>query len=127
MSPTCPFCNPPAERIIEQTPLALAIPDKFPVSRGHTLIVTRRHVGSFFETTAEERTDLLQLLDHARETLVAEFRPDGFNIGINDGRVAGQTIPHLHIHLIPRYSGDRADPRGGVRWVNPDKARYWDD
>lgn len=127
MPPTCPFCNPPAERIIEQTPLARAIPDKFPVSRGHTLIVTRRHVGSFFETTAEERAELLRLLDHARETLVAEFRPDGFNIGINDGRVAGQTIPHLHIHLIPRYSGDRTDPRGGVRWVNPDKARYWDD
>jgi diadenosine tetraphosphate (Ap4A) HIT family hydrolase len=127
MPPSCPFCNPPAERIIEQTPLALAIPDKFPVSRGHTLIVTRRHVGSFFETTADERADLLRLLDHAQETLVAEFRPDGFNIGINDGRVAGQTIPHLHIHLIPRYSGDRTDPRGGVRWVNPDKARYWDD
>ncbi len=115
------------ERIIEQTPLALAIPDKFPVSPGHTLIITRRHVGSFFETTDEERGDLLRLLDHARAQLVTEFQPDGFNIGINDGRIAGQTIPHLHIHLIPRYAGDRPDPRGGVRWVNPDKARYWED
>ena len=123
----CPFCTLPPERIIEQTPLALVIRDGFPVSPGHTLILPRRHVGSFFETTAEERTDLLQLLDRAQMQLAAQLRPAGFNIGINDGPVAGQTVLHLHIHLIPRFVGDHPDPRGGVRWVLPEKARYWMD
>jgi len=123
----CPFCTLPPERIIEQTPLALVIRDGFPVSPGHTLILPRRHVGSFFETTAEERTDLLQLLDRAQMQLAAQLRPAGFNIGINDGPVAGQTVLHLHIHLIPRFVGDHPDPRGGVRWVLPEKARYWTD
>jgi diadenosine tetraphosphate (Ap4A) HIT family hydrolase len=123
----CPFCTLPPERLIEQTPLALVIRDGFPVSPGHTLILPRRHVGSFFETTAEERTDLLQLLDRAQMQLAAHLRPAGFNIGINDGLVAGQTVLHLHIHLIPRFVGDHPDPRGGVRWVLPEKARYWTD
>ncbi len=121
----CPFCDPAVERIVDQTPLALVIRDGFPVSPGHTLILSRRHVGSFFETTASERTDLLLLLDRAQARLATEFNPDDFNIGINDGPAAGQTVPHLHIHLIPRYRGDLPDPRGGVRWVLPDKARYW--
>jgi len=123
----CPFCTLPPERIIEQTPLALVIRDGFPVSPGHTLILPRRHVESFFETTAEERTDLLQLLDRTQMQLAAQLRPAGFNIGINDGPVAGQTVLHLHIHLIPRFVGDHPDPRGGVRWVLPEKARYWTD
>ena len=92
---------------------------------GHVLIIPRRHVGSFFETTAAERASLLQLLDRAKALIDAEFRPDACNIGINDGRAAGQTVPHLHIHLIPRYAGDNPDPRGGVRWVLPEKAKYW--
>lgn len=125
MSIPCPFCNLPAERIVDQTPLALVIRDGFPVSPGHTLIISRRHVGSFFETTAGECSDLLALLDRARTQLAVELEPDGFNIGINDGPAAGQTVPHLHIHLIPRFAGDFPDPRGGVRWVLPDKARYW--
>lgn len=125
MSIPCPFCNLPAERIVDQTPLALVIRDGFPVSPGHTLIISRRHVGSFFETTASECSDLLALLDRARTQLAVELEPDGFNIGINDGPAAGQTVPHLHIHLIPRFAGDLPDPRGGVRWVLPDKARYW--
>lgn len=65
------------------------------------------------------------LLDQARQQLLAELKPDGFNIGINDGAEAGQTVPHLHIHLIPRFAGDREDPRGGVRWIIPEKADYW--
>jgi diadenosine tetraphosphate (Ap4A) HIT family hydrolase len=68
---------------------------------------------------------MLELLDAAKATAVADFRPDGFNIGINDGPAAGQTVPHLHMHLIPRYAGDLADPRGGVRWIIPSKADYW--
>ena len=72
-----------------------------------------------------ERNDLLGLLDGAKAVLEHEFSPDGYNIGINDGAAAGQTVPHLHIHLIPRYNGDSPDPRGGVRWIVPDKADYW--
>jgi diadenosine tetraphosphate (Ap4A) HIT family hydrolase len=95
------------------------------VSPGHTLVIPRRHIGSFFDLIPEERTDLLALLDEARKGIDAEFAPQAYNIGINDGPAAGQTVPHLHIHLIPRYDGDRPDPRGGVRWLFPDKADYW--
>lgn len=104
---------------------AFWIRDGYPVSPGHSLIIPRRHVGSFFEITPDERLALLELLDHAKATLAAELSPDGWNIGINDGPAAGQTVPHLHIHLIPRYQGDLPDPRGGVRWVIPHKADYW--
>jgi diadenosine tetraphosphate (Ap4A) HIT family hydrolase len=101
------------------------IRDGFPISPGHTLIIPRRHIGSFFELEESERASLLALLDQAKEELEGIFQPDGFNIGINDGAAAGQTVPHLHIHLIPRYLGDRPDPRGGVRWIIPEKADYW--
>jgi len=104
----------------------VVIRDAFPVSPGHTLIIPHRHIGSFFELTLPERENLLQLLDQARAELQRSNPvPDGFNVGINDGPAAGQTVPHLHIHLIPRYAGDMADPRGGVRWVIADKAAYW--
>lgn len=104
---------------------ALWIRDGFPVSPGHSLVIPKRHIGSFFETSPQERAALLELLDQAQAAAGAEFHPDGFNIGINDGAAAGQTVPHLHIHLIPRFQGDQSDPRGGVRWVIPDKANYW--
>jgi diadenosine tetraphosphate (Ap4A) HIT family hydrolase len=122
---TCPFCTLPADRILIEDEYAVVIRDGFPVTPGHTLVIPRRHVGSFFETTDGERASLLRLLDEARVALAAELKPDGWNIGINDGAAAGQTVPHLHIHLIPRYRGDREDPRGGVRWVMPEKADYW--
>lgn len=122
---TCPFCTLPKTRIIQRNSTGLCIRDGFPVSLGHTLIIPHRHVGSFFELIDAERSDLLELLDWAKHQLTQEYQPDGWNIGINDGPVAGQTVPHLHIHLIPRYSGDLADPRGGVRWVIPNKADYW--
>jgi diadenosine tetraphosphate (Ap4A) HIT family hydrolase len=121
----CPFCTLPADRALLSTPLTLALRDAYPVSPGHTLVIPRRHIASFFDLTAAERTDLFALLDQARAGLDAEFHPDGYNIGINDGPAAGQTIGHLHIHLIPRYVGDQPDPRGGVRWIFPDKADYW--
>lgn len=104
---------------------ALAIRDGFPVSRGHTLIVPRRHVATFFDTTIEERIEMFDLLDKVKRALDAEFQPVAYNIGVNDGPGAGQTIPHLHVHLIPRYLGDNDDPRGGVRWIFPKKAKYW--
>jgi diadenosine tetraphosphate (Ap4A) HIT family hydrolase len=125
LSPPCPFCSLPADRVVHQSPLAYVIRDGFPISPGHTLIIPRRHVGSFFDVTDAERADLLSLLATARAELDRQFRPAGYNIGINDGAAAGQTVPHLHIHLIPRYERDRPDPRGGIRWVLPDKADYW--
>ncbi len=121
----CPFCSLPATRIVLRNAHGLVIRDGYPISPGHTLIIPRRHVSSFFDLHAGERTDLLSLLDEARQALDAELRPDGYNIGINDGPAAGQTVDHLHIHLIPRYTGDQADPRGGVRWIVPEKADYW--
>lgn len=124
-SKPCVFCHLPAERIQFANAKGVVVRDDFPISEGHTLIIPRRHVGSFFDIDAEERDALLRLLDEAKCRLDKEFKPDGFNIGINDGASAGQTVPHLHIHLIPRYSGDREDPRGGVRWINPEKAKYW--
>jgi diadenosine tetraphosphate (Ap4A) HIT family hydrolase len=126
LSLPCPFCSLPAERIVHDRPFAFVIRDGFPVSPGHTLIIPKRHVESFFEVTDAERTDLMSLLVAARDDLDREYHPAGYNIGINDGAAAGQTVPHLHIHLIPRHAGDRDDPRGGVRWVLPDKAAYWD-
>lgn len=125
MTRPCPFCNLPAARILGGDELAFIASDGFPVSPGHALIIPRRHVGSFFETTAAERASLLQLLDQAKALVDAGFAPDAYNIGINNGAAAGQTVAHLHIHLIPRYAGDSAEPRGGVRWVLPEKAKYW--
>ncbi len=125
MSDVCPFCHLPGSRIVLANELAVAIRDAYPVSSGHTLILPRRHVGSFFDISADERTAMLALLDAVRDGLEQECRTDGFNIGINDGPAAGQTVPHLHLHLIPRYSGDRDDPRGGIRWIFPEKAKYW--
>ena len=104
---------------------AIATRDAYPVSPGHTLLIPRRHTGSFFDLSDQERSDLLALLDRAKLVLDEEFQPQGYNIGINDGSAAGQTVPHLHLHLIPRFDGDLPDPRGGVRWVIPDKAKYW--
>jgi diadenosine tetraphosphate (Ap4A) HIT family hydrolase len=125
MNSTCPFCNLQPSQILESDTHGLVIRDGFPVSPGHTLVLPKRHLGSFFELEGSERDDLLRLLDHAKAQIQSEFKPDGFNIGINDGAAAGQTVQHLHIHLIPRYIGDQVDPRGGVRWIIPQKADYW--
>ena len=124
-SQPCPLCALPSERIIDQNDRGLVVRDGYPISKGHTLIIPKRHTGSFFDLTETERLDLLLLLDKAKTALDNEFNPNGFNIGINDGPAAGQTVPHLHIHLIPRYNGDITDPRGGVRWIIPEKADYW--
>jgi diadenosine tetraphosphate (Ap4A) HIT family hydrolase len=121
----CPFCSITIERIVAQTERAFVIRDAFPISPGHSLIIPKRHIGSFFDTTEQEQTDILALLRSARDDLLREFNPGGFNIGINDGPIAGQTVPHLHVHLVPRFEGDVDDPRGGVRWIIPDRADYW--
>ena len=126
MTKECPFCTLPQDRIIDSNDMGFVIRDSFPISPGHTLIIPKRHVGSFFEISQEERDALLDLLDQAKKVVDTELNPDGFNIGINDGSPAGQTVPHLHIHLIPRFKGDQGDPRGGVRWIIPEKAKYWE-
>lgn len=122
---SCPFCTLSDSRIIDSDDLAVMVRDGFPVSPGHTLIIPRRHVGSFFDITQKERNSLMHFLDAAKVALDREFSPDGYNIGINDGPAAGQTVSHLHVHMIPRYRDDVEDPRGGVRWVLPDNADYW--
>jgi diadenosine tetraphosphate (Ap4A) HIT family hydrolase len=124
-SAVCPFCILPEVRVLFRNEAAVALRDAYPVTPGHTLVIPVRHVASFFDATPHERSSMLALLDTAKQQLQAEFSPAGYNIGINDGAAAGQTIRHLHMHLIPRYAGDSTDPRGGVRWVVPDKADYW--
>jgi len=123
----CTFCGLETDRIISESDYSFTIRDGFPVSKGHTLIIPKRHVQSFFELQAIEKAAILQAMDEAKEALDKEFSPDGYNIGINDGEAAGQTVMHLHVHLIPRYKGDMEDPRGGVRWIFPAKAKYWKD
>ena len=125
----CPFCDiaqePDDRRIIVQNSYAFLIRDDHPVSSGHSLIIPKRHIGSFFKTSDGEKQCLLELLELAKAQLDSEFQPAAYNMGINDGPAAGQTIPHMHMHLIPRYEDNRRDPRGGIRWVVPEKADYW--
>ncbi|MDP2832925.1 MAG: HIT family protein [Pseudomonadota bacterium] len=125
MSKPCPFCVLDPARILADDELTVVYKDGFPVSPGHTVIIPKRHFPSLFDATQEERLALLAALDQAKVILDERHRPDGYNIGINQGAAGGQSVPHLHIHLIPRYQGDKEDPRGGVRWVLPDTAKYW--
>ena len=125
MAIDCPFCNIEQDRILWENDQTFVIYDGYPVSTGHALVIPKRHIGSFFETGTEERNALLAGLDYAKQIIDNDYGPAGYNIGINDGQVAGQTVAHLHIHVIPRYQGDVEDPRGGVRWIFPDKAKYW--
>lgn len=114
------------ERVLAVDDLFAVVRDKFPVTEGHTLIIPRRGVARFAELSGAERARLLELVVWAQEHLAGiDPAPEGFNLGVNDGPAAGQTMPQFHFHVIPRRSGDMADPRGGVRWVVPDKARYW--
>ena len=125
MSKPCRFCNLSSTDIVIANELAVVSRDSYPVSPGHTLVIPKRHVSSFFDTTTEERLALMELIDQAKLALDREFHPAAYNLGLNDGPAAGQSIPHVHFHLIPRYEGDRTDARGGVRWVLPEKAKYW--
>jgi len=123
--PFCPFCSLDPKRVIGSSDLAVALRDGYPVSPGHTLIVPRRHVGSLRDVTTDEWLAIWLLLGHVRDALDKTLAPQGYNVGINDGPAAGQTVMHLHVHLIPRFEGDVPDARGGVRWVLPAKADYW--
>lgn len=114
----CPFCDL-GPRVVSEHALACAVLDLQPASPGHTLVIPKRHCESFFDLESSEVAACFELLRKERERLLREFRPDGFNVGVNDGTAAGQSIVHTHVHLIPRYRGDHPDPRGGVRHVIP--------
>lgn len=118
----CPFCDATDPLLANE--LAYARFDRYPVTPGHLLILPRRHVASFFETTPEEQAALWSLLFEAKRLLDESRAPHGYNVGVNVGEVAGQTIMHVHLHLIPRYRGDVESPRGGVRGVIPSKQSY---
>lgn len=122
----CIFCRRrSASDLLAGNDLALAFLAGFPVSPGHALIVPRRHEPDFFALTAEEQAGVVALVNPVRAALDERYSPDAYNLGVNIGKAAGQTIQHAHFHVIPRYAGDVAEPRGGVRWVLPDTARYW--
>jgi diadenosine tetraphosphate (Ap4A) HIT family hydrolase len=121
----CPFCGPLTDRsLLLETDMAFAIFDKYPVNAGHALIIPKRHCANYFDLTTEEQATCWQLLNEVKAMVAAQFKPDGFNIGINIGDSAGQTVLHVHMHLIPRYSGDVPEPRGGVRGVIPSRQKY---
>jgi diadenosine tetraphosphate (Ap4A) HIT family hydrolase len=119
----CPFCDI-EDRIIIREQLWVAIEDAFPVNTGHTLIITRRHVASFRDITREEFSGLYEILHVVTERLDRLYKPAGYNFGVNDGDIAGQTVFHVHFHVIPRYEGDDPNPRGGVRRVKQSIVRY---
>ncbi len=112
------------DKVIAENDLALAFFDGYPVNEGHTLIIPKRHVETYFDATQEEKNAISLLLVEVKERLDEEFNPDGYNIGVNVGAAGGQTIFHLHVHLIPRYAGDVRDPRGGVRKIKKSLVPY---
>ena len=120
---SCPFCNLDRDCLIESD-TAFAIYDGYPVSPGHALIIPKRHVANYFELSEEEQAACFRLLNEVKAMVQERYRPDGFNVGINVEEAAGQTVGHVHIHLIPRYWGDVGEPRGGVRGVIPSKQQY---
>lgn len=125
---TCLFCERVEldSTLVASSDHSVIFEDAFPVSPGHLLVVGRRHVSRLRDLTSDEIRDLWEMVTAARIWLERSHHPDGYNIGLNDGAAAGQTISHLHLHVIPRYAGDVEDPRGGIRWVVPDRAPYWE-
>ena len=120
----CVFCETPEEEKIKQNNFGYVKLDLFPVNKGHMLIIPHKHVENIWSLSQEEVDGLFELVRWAREENIKINKPDGFNVGFNDGAKAGQTVFHLHIHVIPRYDGDMENPRGGVRGVIPSKQKY---
>lgn len=122
---TCPFCHLDNDvEILHQSETVVAFLDRFPVNAGHTLIIPKRHISSYFDLSEAEQQELWQVVNTCKLIIQNRFNPDGFNIGINIGEPAGQSIFHSHIHLIPRYKHDVENPMGGVRCVIPGKQKY---
>jgi len=124
---SCPLCTrAEGSELLASNDLAVAFLDAFPLNPGHALLVPRRHAGDLFALTPEEQSALWGLLPRVKAVLDREHAPAGYNVGVNVGAAAGQTVEHVHVHLVPRYAGDVPDPRGGVRWIIPARAAYWD-
>ena len=119
----CPFCIVEREKILESG-MSFAIYDGFPVNDGHALIIPKRHTANYFDLSLEEQKDCIELLNRVKGIVQEKYNPAGFNVGININEAAGQTVPHVHIHLIPRYEGDVEEPIGGVRGVVPGRRNY---
>jgi diadenosine tetraphosphate (Ap4A) HIT family hydrolase len=118
----CLFCAP--REVTRRNDLAWCTRDSFPVSPGHSLVIPFRHVADFFDLASDEMAACLELVRAARKDIDAEFSPDGYNVGVNVGPAGGQSVMHVHIHVIPRYAGDHPKPQGGVRQIIPWKAHY---
>lgn len=120
----CPFCNLSESDVVWQSDLVVAIRDRYPVTEGHTLVIPRRHMATYFDAKTYEKDELWRAVDAIKLALDEEFAPDGYNVGFNAAPAAGQTVMHLHIHVIPRRNGDVRDPRGGIRGVIPSQQNY---
>jgi diadenosine tetraphosphate (Ap4A) HIT family hydrolase len=122
---SCVFCGDLKDHLVlEESELVYAMADRFPVSPGHTLIIPRRHCADYFLLSPDEQSACWEMVNKMKSILDLQYHPDGYNIGINNLQAAGQTVPHVHIHLIPRYHSDVARPQGGVRGVIPTKKEY---
>lgn len=121
----CPFCNlAPHVTLLTETATSVAFLDSFPVNAGHALIVPKRHISNYFDLSIHEQRALWLVVNRCKLIIEKKYNPDGFNVGINVGETAGQSVFHVHIHLIPRYKGDVENPKGGVRGVIPGKQSY---
>ncbi len=127
LSVDCPFCTPNPATVILETTTCRILWDNYPVSPGHALIVPKAHIADWFTAPPALQAELAALIETAKAEIEKHHQPDGYNVGFNAGAAAGQTVFHLHLHVIPRYTGDSDDPRGGVRWAVPGKAAYWGD
>ncbi len=125
MPDTCPFCSPADDRIWWEDEIACVLWDAFPISNGHALVIPKQHSASLYDLSEATQVSLWKVVAEVRRRLLNRLDPDGFNVGVNDGLAAGQTVMHVHIHVIPRWENDVSDPRGGIRWIIPNKARYW--
>ena len=127
MTDTCPFCKPDSERIWFEDESGFVLRDAYPLAQGHALVVFKQHNARLYDFPADTQAALWQLVSEARRRIDEELRSDGFNIGVNDGEAAGQTVMHAHIHVIPRWTDDVTDPRGAIRWAISEKSWYWVD
>lgn len=121
---TSPFLDVPRDQWLAENRSAFAIFDAFPVTEGHALVIPHRRIATWWEASPDEQRDLLELVAVVKDLLDERHAPDGYNVGFNAGPAAGQTVDHLHVHVIPRYDGDVPDPRGGIRHVIPGKGNY---